>query len=78
MSSQNKLSEKDREEIRHLYTNARLSSRKIARRFDICHTSVINLISGRTYEMQKSVRPPRVEIKPISFAIVKGITVSFK
>lgn len=78
MSSQAKLTEQQREEIRNLYTNGRFSSRKIARRYDICHTSVINLVSGKTYEMQKSVRPPRVVIKPVSFEVVKGITVSFK
>ena len=78
MSSQAKLTEEQREEIRNLYVNAHLSSRKIARRYDICHTSVINLVSGKTYEMQKSMRPPRVVIKPISFEVMKNIRVSFK
>jgi IS30 family transposase len=76
MSSQAKLTEKDREEIRHLYTNARLSSRKIASRYGICHTSVINLLSGKTYDHIITVRS--APVKEVQFKVVKGITVSFK
>jgi DNA-binding Lrp family transcriptional regulator len=76
MSSQAKLTEKDREEIRDLYKNARLSSRRIARRYGISHSSVLNLLSGKTYEHIITVRS--APVKEVQFKVVKGITVSFK